>query len=124
MQSENGLLGMGGAPAKGEEDYELINAGKQPVTLLPGGVIFIRQIPSQAFASQSLAVLRHFRIPDDASHVNAHGVAIALGHPLRMSGARLALTLVHSLCRTGGRLGVATLCVGVGQGLALEVERV
>ena len=79
---------------------------------------------NEAFASQSLAVLRHFRLADDASHVNAHGGAIALGHPLGMSGARLALTLVHSLQKSGGRLGFAALCVGVGQGLVLAVERV
>ena len=79
---------------------------------------------NEAFASQSLAVLRHFRIADDAPHINAHGGAIALGHPLGMSGARLALTLVHSLQNGGGRLGLAALCVGVGQGLALVVERV
>ena len=78
---------------------------------------------NEAFASQSLAVLRHFRIADDASQVNAHGGAIALGHPLGMSGARLVMTLVHSLQRSGGRLGLAALCVGVGQGLALVVER-
>jgi 3-oxoadipyl-CoA thiolase len=77
---------------------------------------------NEAFASQSLAVLRHFGITDDASHVNACGGAIALGHPLGMSGARLALTLVHQLERNRGRLGLAALCIGVGQGLALAVE--
>ena len=79
---------------------------------------------NEAFASQALAVLRHFKVADDASHVNANGGAIALGHPLGMSGARLAMTVVHQLHRTGGRLGLVTLCVGVGQGLALAVERV
>ena len=79
---------------------------------------------NEAFASQSLAVLRHFGIADDAAHVNAYGGAIALGHPLGMSGARLAQTVVHSLERNGGRLGLAALCIGVGQGLALAVERV
>jgi len=78
---------------------------------------------NEAFASQALAVLRTLGLPDDAPHVNANGGAIALGHPLGMSGARLALTLVHQLERTGGRLGLATLCVGVGMGLALAVER-
>jgi len=77
---------------------------------------------NEAFASQSLAVLRHFGIADDAAHVNAWGGAIALGHPLGMSGARLAMTLVHRLERSGGRFGLATLCIGVGQGLALAVE--
>ncbi len=79
---------------------------------------------NEAFASQSLAVLRGLGLPDDAPHVNAHGGAIALGHPLGMSGARLALTLTHQLEKTGGRRGLATLCIGVGMGLALAVERV
>ena len=79
---------------------------------------------NEAFASQALAVLRELGLPDDAPHVNGNGGAIALGHPLGMSGARLALTLVHQLERTGGRRGLATLCIGVGMGLALAVERV
>ncbi|KRA35597.1 beta-ketoadipyl CoA thiolase [Rhodanobacter sp. Root627] len=79
---------------------------------------------NEAFASQSLAVMRALGLPDDAKHVNPNGGAIALGHPLGMSGARLALTLVHQLEKTGGRRGLATLCVGVGMGLALAVERV
>jgi 3-oxoadipyl-CoA thiolase len=79
---------------------------------------------NEAFASQSLAVLRGLGLPDDADHVNANGGAIALGHPLGASGARLVLTLLHQLETTGGRLGLATLCVGVGQGVALAVERV
>jgi 3-oxoadipyl-CoA thiolase len=79
---------------------------------------------NEAFASQSLAVLRGLGLADDAPHVNPNGGAIALGHPLGMSGARLALTAVHHLERTGGKRGLATLCVGVGQGVALAVERV
>lgn len=79
---------------------------------------------NEAFASQALATMRALGIADDAPHVNANGGAIALGHPLGMSGARLALTLVHQLERTGGRRGLATLCIGVGMGLALAVERV
>ncbi|WP_019053854.1 3-oxoadipyl-CoA thiolase [Sphingobium xenophagum] len=79
---------------------------------------------NEAFASQSLAVLRSLGLPDDGPHVNANGGAIALGHPLGMSGARLALTLVHQLERSGGKRGLATLCIGVGMGLALAVERV
>jgi 3-oxoadipyl-CoA thiolase len=79
---------------------------------------------NEAFASQALAVLRGLGLPDDADHVNANGGAIALGHPLGMSGARLALTLSRQLRKQGGRLGLATLCVGVGQGVALGIERV
>ena len=79
---------------------------------------------NEAFASQSLAVTRAFGLADDAPLVNANGGAIALGHPLGMSGARLAMTLVHQLEKTRGRRGLATLCVGVGMGLALAVERV
>ncbi|WP_327753990.1 3-oxoadipyl-CoA thiolase (plasmid) [Sphingobium sp. SJ10-10] len=79
---------------------------------------------NEAFASQSLAGMRGLGLPDDAPHVNANGGAIALGHPLGMSGARLAMTLVHQLEKTGGRRGIATLCIGVGMGLALAVERV
>jgi 3-oxoadipyl-CoA thiolase len=79
---------------------------------------------NEAFASQVLAILRHFRIEDDASFVNAHGGAIALGHPLGMSGARLAMTLVHGLEHSGSRLGLAAMCIGVGQGLAMAIERV
>ncbi len=78
---------------------------------------------NEAFASQSLAILRHFGIADDAPHVNAHGGAIALGHPLGMSGARLAMTIVHRLQNIGGRYGLVSMCIGVGQGLALAVER-
>jgi 3-oxoadipyl-CoA thiolase len=79
---------------------------------------------NEAFASQALAVLRQLGLADDAEHVNPNGGAIALGHPLGMSGARLALTLTHQLEKSAGRLGLATLCVGVGQGAALAVERV
>ncbi len=78
---------------------------------------------NEAFASQSLAVLRELGLPDDAAHVNANGGAIALGHPLGMSGARLVMTLVHQLERGGGRYGLASLCIGVGQGLSIAVER-
>jgi len=78
---------------------------------------------NEAFASQSLAVMRTLGLPDDASHVNANGGAIALGHPLGMSGARIAMTLVHQLEKTGGKRGLATLCIGVGMGLALALER-
>jgi 3-oxoadipyl-CoA thiolase len=79
---------------------------------------------NEAFAAQSLAVLRQLGLPDDAEQINPNGGAIALGHPLGMSGARLALTATHQLEKTGGRLGLATLCVGVGQGASLALERV
>jgi len=79
---------------------------------------------NEAFAAQALAVLRQLGLADDADHVNPHGGAIALGHPLGMSGARLAMTVVHHLEKTGGRRGLATLCVGVGQGASLALERV
>ncbi|WWW37349.1 3-oxoadipyl-CoA thiolase [Stenotrophomonas rhizophila] len=79
---------------------------------------------NEAFASQGLACLRQFGVADDAAHVNANGGAIALGHPLGMSGARLALTLLRQLDASGGRRGLATMCIGVGQGVALAIERV
>jgi 3-oxoadipyl-CoA thiolase len=79
---------------------------------------------NEAFASQGLACLRQLGVADDAEHVNPHGGAIALGHPLGMSGARLALTAAHGLQTRGGRLALATMCVGVGQGVSLALERV
>ncbi len=79
---------------------------------------------NEAFASQGLAVLRELGVADDAPQVNPNGGAIALGHPLGMSGARLVLTALHQLEKSGGRKGLATMCVGVGQGLALAIERV
>ncbi|MGF6393255.1 3-oxoadipyl-CoA thiolase [Pseudomonas plecoglossicida] len=79
---------------------------------------------NEAFASQGLAVLRELGVADDAPQVNPNGGAIALGHPLGMSGARLVLTALHQLEKSGGRRGLATMCVGVGQGLALAIERV
>jgi 3-oxoadipyl-CoA thiolase len=78
---------------------------------------------NEAFASQSVACLRQFGLPDDAAHVNPNGGAIALGHPLGMSGARLVLTAVHQLQKTGARRALATMCVGVGQGVSLALER-
>lgn len=79
---------------------------------------------NEAFASQGLACMRELGLPDDAAHVNPNGGAIALGHPLGMSGARLALTLLRQLESSGGRRGLATMCIGVGQGVALALERV
>ncbi len=78
---------------------------------------------NEAFAAQGLAVLRQLGLADDAAHVNPNGGAIALGHPLGASGARLALTALRQLERTGGRRAVATMCIGVGQGIALAIER-
>jgi acetyl-CoA acyltransferase len=79
---------------------------------------------NEAFASQGLAVLRDLGLPDDAAHVNPNGGAIALGHPLGASGARLVLAAVNELHRRGGRYALCTMCIGVGQGIALIVERV
>ncbi|MFL5219205.1 MAG: 3-oxoadipyl-CoA thiolase, partial [Microvirga sp.] len=79
---------------------------------------------NEAFAAQALAVLRQLGLRDDAEHVNPNGGAIALGHPLGMSGARIAGEAALELSRRGGKLGLATMCVGVGQGVALAIERV
>jgi 3-oxoadipyl-CoA thiolase len=79
---------------------------------------------NEAFAAQALAVLRELGVADDAPHVNPNGGAIALGHPLGASGARLVTTAIYQLHRTGGRYGLCTMCIGVGQGAALLIERV
>ena len=79
---------------------------------------------NEAFAAQALAVLRELSLPDDAAHVNPNGGAIALGHPLGASGARLVLTAMRALEETKGRFALVTLCVGVGQGAALAIERI
>jgi 3-oxoadipyl-CoA thiolase len=79
---------------------------------------------NEAFASQALACLRQLGLPDDAEHVNPYGGAIALGHPLGMSGARLVLTAVHGLEKRGGKRALATMCVGVGQGVSVALERI
>ena len=79
---------------------------------------------NEAFASQALAVLRQLGLPDDADHVNIHGGAIALGHPLGMSGARLALTAVNAMEERGAKRAIVTMCIGVGQGIAALIERV
>jgi 3-oxoadipyl-CoA thiolase len=79
---------------------------------------------NEAFASQALACLRQLGVADDAEHVNPNGGAIAFGHPLGMSGARIAADAARELKRQGGRYGLATMCVGVGQGVAIAVERV
>ncbi|GAC1336836.1 MAG: 3-oxoadipyl-CoA thiolase [Myxococcales bacterium] len=108
------IMGMGPAPAT----RKLL--ARANVALKDIDVIEL----NEAFASQALAVLRDLGLPDDAPHVNANGGAIALGHPLGMSGARLALTATHQLARTGGKRALATMCIGVGQGIALLLERV
>ncbi|TXI72559.1 MAG: 3-oxoadipyl-CoA thiolase, partial [Dechloromonas sp.] len=79
---------------------------------------------NEAFAAQALAVLRDLGLPDDAAHVNPNGGAIALGHPLGMSGARLVTTAMYELHRRGGRYALCTMCIGVGQGIAMVIERV
>jgi 3-oxoadipyl-CoA thiolase len=79
---------------------------------------------NEAFASQALAVLRELRVPDDAAHVNSNGGAIALGHPLGASGARLIATATYHLSRTRGKYALCTMCIGVGQGQAIILERV
>ncbi len=79
---------------------------------------------NEAFAAQALACMRQLGLPDDAPQVNPNGGAIALGHPLGMSGARIAMTAAHQLEKTGGKRALATLCVGVGQGVTLAMERV
>lgn len=79
---------------------------------------------NEAFASQALACLRQLGLPDEADDVNSTGGAVALGHPLGMSGARLVMTAAHELEKFGGKLALATMCIGVGQGIAMAIERV
>jgi acetyl-CoA acetyltransferase len=78
---------------------------------------------NEAFASQALAVLRELGVADDAPHVNPNGGAIAIGHPLGASGARLVTTAIYQLARTSGRYALCTMCIGVGQGIAMIIER-
>ena len=78
---------------------------------------------NEAFASQALAVTRDLGLPDDAGHVNPNGGAIAIGHPLGASGARLITTAISQLTKTGGRYALCTMCIGVGQGIAMVIER-
>jgi len=108
------IMGMGPAPATRKA---LAKAGLQ---LSQMDVIEL----NEAFASQSLAVLRDLGIPDDAPHVNPNGGAIAIGHPLGASGARLVTTAVYQLLRSNGRYALCTMCIGVGQGISLILERV
>jgi acetyl-CoA acyltransferase len=108
------IMGIGPAPAV----RKLLE--KTGLTLSDVDVVEL----NEAFASQGLAVLRQLGLPDDAEHVNPHGGAIALGHPLGMSGARLALTAVNALETLGRKRAIATMCIGVGQGIAALIERV
>ncbi|HEU4969116.1 3-oxoadipyl-CoA thiolase [Sphingomonas sp.] len=108
------IMGMGPAPAT----QKLL----ERLGLSIGDVDVIEL--NEAFAAQGLAVMRQLGLSDDAEHVNPNGGAIALGHPLGMSGARLALTVTEELQRRSARYGVATMCIGVGQGIAMAVERV
>ena len=78
---------------------------------------------NEAFASQALAVMRELGLPDDAQNVNPNGGAIAIGHPLGASGARLIITAISQLRKTGGRYALCTMCIGVGQGIATVLER-
>jgi acetyl-CoA acetyltransferase family protein len=107
------IMGMGPAPATRKV------LDRTGVTLADVGVIEL----NEAFASQSLAVLRELGLPDDADHVNPNGGAIALGHPLGMSGARLALTAAIELNHRSDRYALATMCIGVGQGIATLLAR-
>lgn len=79
---------------------------------------------NEAFASQALAVIRDLGLPDDAPHINPNGGAIALGHPLGASGARLVTTAMYQLHRIKGRYALCTMCIGVGQGIAIIIERI
>ena len=108
------IMGVGPAPASRKV---LANAG---LDLDRMDVIEL----NEAFAAQVLAVTRELGLPDDAEHVNPNGGAIAFGHPLGMSGARLVLTAVRELERRGGRYALCTMCIGVGQGIAMILERV
>lgn len=108
------IMGFGPAPATKKV---LANTG---LTLDQMDVIEL----NEAFASQGLAVLRDLGLPDDAEHVNPNGGAISLGHPLGASGARLVTTAMYQLHRAGGRYALCTMCIGVGQGIAIIIERV
>jgi 3-oxoadipyl-CoA thiolase len=108
------IMGMGPAPAS---QKVLAKAG---LTLGQMDVVEL----NEAFASQALAVLRELGIPDDAPHVNPNGGAIAIGHPLGASGARLVTTALYQLLRTKGKYALCTMCIGVGQGIAVILERV
>jgi 3-oxoadipyl-CoA thiolase len=108
------IMGMGPAPASRKLFAKTnLSVGQMQVIEL-----------NEAFASQALAVLRELGVPDDAPHVNPNGGAIALGHPLGASGARLVTTAMYQLLRTNGKYALCTMCIGVGQGIAILLERV
>ena len=108
------IMGMGPAPAT-QKLLERLGLSIKDIDVIE---------LNEAFAAQALAVLRQLGLPDDAPQVNPHGGAIALGHPLGMSGARLAMTALNALEQSGGKRAVATMCIGVGQGIAALIERV
>jgi acetyl-CoA acyltransferase len=108
------IMGIGPAPAT----LRLLE--KTGIALKDVAVIEL----NEAFAAQGLAVLNELGLAHDDPRVNPNGGAIALGHPLGMSGARMALSATEELVRTGGRYAIATMCIGVGQGIALMIERV
>ncbi len=108
------IMGMGPVPATKKV------LAKANLTIAQMDVIEL----NEAFASQALAVLRELGLPDDAAHVNPNGGAIAIGHPLGASGARLVTTAVYQLHRTNGRYALCTMCIGVGQGIAVILEKV
>ncbi len=108
------IMGMGPAPAT-RKVLEIARLALEQMDVIE---------LNEAFASQALAVLRELGLPDDAQHVNPNGGAIALGHPLGMSGARLATTALYQLASLRGRYALCTMCIGVGQGIAMVIERV
>jgi acetyl-CoA acyltransferase len=108
------IMGMGPAPATNKV------FARSGLTIAQMDVIEL----NEAFASQALAVLRELKVPDDAPHVNPNGGAIAIGHPLGASGARLVTTALYQLQRTKGRYALCTMCIGVGQGISVIIERV
>ena len=108
------VMGIGPAPAS-EKVWRRLGLGRDDMDVVE---------LNEAFAAQGLAVLRQLGIADDAEHVNPNGGAIALGHPLGASGARLAMTALHQLERIDGRYALCTMCIGVGQGIAVVIERV
>ncbi len=107
------IMGIGPAPAS----EKVLNLARLTI-----GQMDVIEL-NEAFAAQGLASLRRLGVPDDAEHVNPNGGAIALGHPLGMSGARLVATAAYQLRRTGSRYALCTMCIGVGQGIAMVIER-